>query len=341
MRRKNNITIYGILLLAAFVLNIPAQASSRRLGVGEQMPSFSVKASGGQEFDYRSESGKVLVAVFLTAAQRQSVRASEDIEKIIAKIETEPNDLDIAVFVSDPDNRSFFRSPDGKVRSPFNLIADAEYKMWGKFGIIAAPTVIIGGKDGKVAWARPGYGYDFNAAFNLALRKALGLSVDELVQPGVVRVIKNDSQSKRANRHLAMARMLKEKGRIDSALNQLEQAYAQDPNSVSVVLEYAELLCAAGKGLRALEVIGHLQPDTKVQEVRLAFISGWANRIEGNLDEAIKELLLATGMDSRSARGFFELGQAYEASGDVGKALMAYKKALKILLKDEAGGKRR
>jgi Tfp pilus assembly protein PilF len=330
----------GVLLTAVFTLYTPAQASSRRLNVGEQIPSFSVKSLDGKEVSYEPENGKVLVAVFLTTGQSQSVSAAEDIANVIAKIAPEPNDIDVAVFVSDPNDRSFFRSADGTVKSPFNVIADAEYKLWGKFGIIAAPTVIIGGKDGKAAWARPGYGYDFKAAFDLGLRKALGLPVDETAHPEIVKVIKNNSISNRASRHLAMARMLKEKGRIDSAVSQLEKAYSQDPNSAAIAFEYAELLCVADNGKKALEVIERVEVETKTEEVRVAFISGWANRIEANYDEAIRNLLLATSIDLRSARGFFELGQAYEATGDAENALLAYKKALRILLKDGAGGGR-
>ena len=58
----------------------------------------------------------------------------------------------------------------------FPLVPDPNFAFWGKLGVIASPTAVVVGSDGRIQWVRAGYGYDFIAGFHAQLRKALGLS---------------------------------------------------------------------------------------------------------------------------------------------------------------------
>ncbi len=334
INQKNKLAVFFLIIMVALAtLNHTAWGSSRRLNVGEIMPQFTSRTLSGDDFSYTHGSNKVLMVVFLTDGQKQSVRGAAEIEKVITQIASEPNSLDIAVVVTNSNEPSFFKSIDAKVKPFFKIIPDTDYKLWGKFGIIVAPTVIIGDKYGKTSWVRPGYGYDFTVTLKSALRKALGIPEDgDQTAQGVVKVIKNTSVSDKAGRHLKMAKMLEEKGRLSSAVKQLESAYLLDPNSTPVTLYLGELLCKTGKGDQALKITEKLKLQARSDQARKILIAGWANRLENNLDIAGQLLLEATKLDPRSARAFFELGKVYESTGSTKKAVTAYRKALSLLL---------
>ncbi|MEA3226658.1 MAG: hypothetical protein U9Q07_11975, partial [Planctomycetota bacterium] len=57
----------------------------------------------------------------------------------------------------------------------FPVLLDSQYKLWGKLGIIARPTVLIIGKDDKALWIRAGHAYDFAPALRSNLSHALGI----------------------------------------------------------------------------------------------------------------------------------------------------------------------
>jgi lipopolysaccharide biosynthesis regulator YciM len=56
----------------------------------------------------------------------------------------------------------------------------------------------------------------------------------------------------------------------------------------------------------------------------------------GELDAAEGFLLEATTLDSKSSRGFFELGKVYQAKGEVEKAMKAYHSALLQVFSEKA-----
>ncbi len=152
-----------MLVLAAgqFILSGTANAEGRRISVGEKMPEFSAFDVAGQVFDHRHGHGKVLMVVFLSGGQKRSILAAADFERIVGKLGAEKENLEVVVVAYDPNNGTYFQSRQEGPARDFHMIVDTEYKLWGKFGIIATPTVVIAGTDDSVAWVKAGYGYDF------------------------------------------------------------------------------------------------------------------------------------------------------------------------------------
>ena len=67
----------------------------------------------------------------------------------------------------------------------------------------------------------------------------------------------------------------------------------------------------------------------------MLLITGWANRQMGNFEESEKLLLKAIRLNSKSGRAFFELGQVYQAKGEVEKAMLTYYQALTLVFSRE------
>ncbi len=316
-------------LLCLFPPSRNIKGSTRRIGIGNKMPEFSASDTSGKPFDYKHEVGKVLMVVFLSANQKNSAQAAADIRGIVRKLANQTNRLNIVFAIDDPNSQAFFPPDPNEPVAGINVIADTKYKLWGKFGIIATPTVIISDTNDTVLWVKAGHSYDFAPVIRARLNQALGIAQE--IDPNDasrVKTVTNATVAARIQRHLQMAKMLQAKGRIESAINEVRKAEELDPNSVEAALELGELFCRVGKNEEALKIVERVKATKQLDKARLLLISGWAKRQMGALETAEKHLLEATRLDTESARGFFELGQVYQAKGDKDKAISAYYKAL-------------
>jgi tetratricopeptide (TPR) repeat protein len=331
--RLNN-CLLGI-LICALTANVafsagPGQPALRKMKLGDTMLEFSLPDSTGKMFEYKHNRKRVLAMVFLSADQQQSKSAASDIQQILADLRVKAAPFDFVGVMTEPPKSDFFESADPK--SAFPVLLDSQYKLWGKLGIIARPTVLIIGKDDKASWIRAGHAYDFAPALRSNLSHALGIAgagaPEETVE---ARALANSTDGSRVKRHLQMAKMLEKKGRFDAAIAEVRKAQALDPRSVEPILELAELLCRTGKGKAALETIEKVQVAERRDKARLTLISGWAGRLTGDLASAEKHLLEATKLDPRSTRGYFELGKLFQARGEKDKAIAAYHRALTLV----------
>ncbi|NIR66868.1 MAG: hypothetical protein GWO10_24605 [candidate division Zixibacteria bacterium] len=273
-----------------------------------------------------------MMVVFLSGSQKRSVRAAVDIERILGNLGVGAKRLDVAVAVDDPNAGSVFQSKSKESATGTHILLDKEYKLWGKFGIIVIPTVIISDTNDNVLWVKAGYGSDFAPVIQARLNQALGIAQEiDPNEADKVKTVQNATVTARVKRHLQMAKILRQKGRHKMAISEIKKAKEMDPNSVEVILELGELLCGIEQSKEALEVVDKIQTTKNTEKARALLISGWAKRQMGELDEAEKLLLEATTLDSKTTRGFFELGKVYQAKGEVEKAMQAYRRALSLV----------
>jgi len=337
-RTKREVVVCVILMLSVGSLRLCATAlAQRRLAAGEDVPEFSTADLAGRIFNYKHGSNRVLMVAFLSAEQERSARAATDIKQVVGGLPAEVNNLDVVVVVVDDPNRSWFQTAKDAAAKKFHIVSDADFKLWGKFGIIAMPTVILGGANDKVLWVKAGHEYAFASLLRANLNRALGIAqATDPNEAGKVEAVANDTVAARVKRHLQMARMLEQKGRVESAIAQIEEARALDPNSLEAVMSLAELLCRVGRGKEALDLIGQLDTAKRLDKAQLLLIRGWAMREMGDLDTAEELLLKATNLNPESSRAFFELGKIYQARKQTDKAMASYYRALAIIFDEES-----
>jgi len=329
---KIAVCVILVVLVCLFLPRQNIKGSTRRIGIGNKMPEFSASDTSGKVFDYKHGVGKVLMAVFLSTNQKNSAQAAADIKGIVTKLAGQTKRLNVVVAIDDPNSQTFFRSDPNEPVVGIHVVADTEYKLWGKFGIIATPTVIISDTNDTVLWVKAGHSYDFVPVIRARLNQALGIAQE--IDPNDasrVKTVTNATVTARIKRHLQMAKMLQAKGRIESAINEVRKAKELDPNSVEAALELGELFCRVGKNEAALNIVERIKATKRLDKARLLRISGWAKRQMGDLETAEKNLLEATKLNPKSCRGFFELGQVYQAKGDKDKAIAAYYRALTLV----------
>lgn len=339
MRKKSKILIWKIFIISTVqvLLSVAVATGQRRLGIGERVPEFSATDVNEQVFDYKHGGGKVLMVVFLSGRQKRSARAAVDIERIVSKLGAGVKRLDVAVAVDEPNTGRIFQSKPKESVPGLHVFLDNKYKLWGKYGIIVTPTVIISDTNDTVLWVEAGYGSDFAPVIQARLNQALGIAQE--IDPnnaGKVKTVQNTTVAARIKRHLQMAKILRQKGRPKLAVSEIKKAKEIDPNSVEVRFELGEFLCGINQSKEALEAIDKIQTTKVTEKARALLISGWAKRQMGELDEAEGLLLEATTLDSKSSRGFFELGKVYQAKGEVEKAMGAYYSALLLVFSEKA-----
>jgi len=337
MRARQKIGIYTIsaLIMIQSLWCPKTQAGRHTFAVGDKMPEFSGTTLEGGVFTYKHNQKKPLMVVFLSGGNKLSARAAADVKEIIHQLGTNVERLETAIIVDDPNGVDFSSMQKDQTQN-FHVLLDSQYKLWGKFGIIATPTVVISDVNDTVLCIKAGHGYDFVPVIRAYLRQALGLTQTENPEDASrVRTVANDTVTARLKRHLQMAKMLEQKGRLESAIAEIQKARELDPNYTEAALELGELFCRAGRSKEAIDITESLKLTSRIDKARLLLISGWAKRQMGKLDDAEKLLLEATTLDPKSARSFFELGKVYQAAQKIDKAMIAYHKALSIIFNEK------
>jgi tetratricopeptide (TPR) repeat protein len=330
---RNNVSrvaAYVLVVWCAISANA-AYAELRKIKPADTMPEFTLSDSAGGNFVYKHKSGRAL-AVVLLSANRASQQAADDLQKVLSGLGEDSRLLDVVVVTDEPNALNYFASMPKESRQNLHLLIDKEYKLWGMLGAIVTPTVVIAGKDDTVRWIRAGYGYDFAPAVRSHLSGALEIKGAQPPKDVIaVQTLEKDSPQAKAQRHLKIADMLETRGQIDSALAEARKAKELDPNSVEASLCIGKLCCTNGDGKAALDAVDKIKVQTRPQEAQMNLILGWAHRLGGDSESALKFLLNAANLDPASSRTFYELGKVYHDKHDIDKAQKAYRKALEIV----------
>lgn len=332
LRRSAPLFRFGVLFLSVCLVH-PSPGGQRRIAVGDVMPEFSLTDGGGTAFRYGHEGSRVLGVVILQAGEGHLSRLIADIETLSRELRSETAGFDCVGVMSGPDGVDSLRARDPNAGAVFPILPDPNFAFWGKLGVVAAPTALVVGADHKVQWVKAGYGYDFVAGFHAQLNKALGLTDDAEASVRVA-TLENASDQARRERHIRMARTLARKGRLESAIRELQRVRELDPNAADVAFELGEFLCRAGKNEAALKVAAEANAETPSRKARALVIRAWAGRQMGELDAAESLLTKALELEPGSARALYEIGKVYQAKGDVEKALASYRRALAVVFEE-------
>jgi Flp pilus assembly protein TadD len=332
IKHKNTGCIVLVLAIVQVVPWFGADAVGRRLEVGQKVPEFSANDVAGQPFEYKHGCRRAMMMAFLSATQKRSAEAAEDITRIVGKVGGKAENLDVVIVAYNPDDPNCFQPGEGHSKACYHVLSDKGFVLWGKFGVIAMPTVIVSDANDNVLCVEAGHAYDFDPVICAHLNQALGIAQDTLPgDTGKVETATMDTDAARAMRHLQMARMLKKRSRFESAIEQAQKAYLLDPNCVEAALELGELYCQTGQSRIALKTINQIEGSNRLEKARVTLLKGWAKRQMSQFSAAEKLLLEATMLNPNLSRGYFELGKIYQASGQTEKAMVSYHRALALL----------
>jgi len=308
---------------------------SRKLVAGSELPKFSITDISGRPYQHPTAAKRALMVAFLSAGHTRSVRAANDILAFLPKLGSAAKNLDVLIVFDDPDD-PFCQAEKWKaVSANLHLAVDPKLDLWGEFGLIVMPSVVICNADNQVTWVEAGYGYNSAPVVHARLRQAMGLEKEAAAdEAGEVKTVVNSTLDARLSRHVQMAKVLMRKGMFDMAVNELDTARKLDPNSIDLKLELGELYCRTKKPDAAIELLKGTEATGRELNARICLVLGWAHRIKKDLKTAEHLLLDAIKMDPGSVRALFELGKLYQAKGDLEHAVTTYRRALELTLDD-------
>jgi Flp pilus assembly protein TadD len=306
----------------------------RRVRAGETMPAFSLATADDKPFVYDANYAGVLGVVVLKTGQDHFSRIADDLATVAKEFRASGRQFDCVGVMCGPGAKESLQTLDPNGHAAFPILLDPQFELWGKLGVIAAPTAVVVGGDHKIRWAKAGYGYDFIPSFHAQMAQALGIANARADGAMPVTTLQNASSRARLERHAQMARSLAKRGRVDLAISEFKKARALDPNAVDVILELGELLCRAGENEAALKVAAETKARTNLEKAHALLISGWARRQMGDLNAAQSLLTQSLELDPQSPRALYELGQVFQTGGDLEKAAAHYRQALALLLGD-------
>ncbi|MCF7974568.1 MAG: tetratricopeptide repeat protein [Phycisphaerae bacterium] len=330
----NKTCMHALVVLMLVVAGIlPAVAAgSRRVQPGDVAPEFSVRDLAGQTYTYTPQGEKALMVMFLSAKQASSFKAQTDLVRILGGIQESAKAMDVVIALDDPNAFSSLTRLKPEYAGQMVVTLDEDHHLWGRFGAIAMPTLVVVNTQGQVVGFEAGYGYNFSPVIHDYVNKALGLETNA-TQASLTQVdtVSNGTQAAKLSRLLKAADMMAAKGHLEVAIVEVKKASAMDPNAIDIRLALAELYCKASKGQEALDTLQDIKGRSPSQNAKILLISGWAHRQMGHLDKALDVLVRATELAPRDARVFYELGRIYELKGLKDEALNAYRHALTLL----------
>jgi len=304
----------------------------RNVKHGEPMPACKLPALDGSVADSDAMKGSVIVYVCLSAEQHRSELAAIESQQVVKALAGEP--VKLVHLTSDVVQRSWFEKLRQEHEMTATLALDADRSFYSKLGIIAFPTTIIVNKDGKLDDVIALHGSSYKDQLDAHIRHALGtLSDKDLQEKLAARPAESASPKSAATAHRALARLMRDRGQLDSAKTELTNGLALDGENTELLLDLADLETATGN-LDSAET--HVQkvlaanPDhRRAQQLR-----GVCLFRRGNLDDAQAVLEKSLPLNASPEVAHYYLGQIFEQKGQNDAAIEHYREALKRLLKD-------
>jgi tetratricopeptide (TPR) repeat protein len=323
------------LCLACLALQASAD-ELRNLRRGEPMPPYRLVSSEGQLIDSEEYKGTVLVMVYLAAEQRSSELAAIDARAVVGQFseaaDPEAPPVKLLYITADVVRKAYFQRFCEERGLDAPLALDADRSLYGKLGLIVFPTTLIINRDGKLAHVISLHNPDYTHVLDSNIRHALELIDDEQLRERLkARPTAETSPKRIAAAHRALARQMREQGRLEQAREELIKSREHDPENPEILLDLADLEVALNnidQAARMVDVVLRENPGHR----RAKQIRGIVLFHKGQLAEAESVLLEALHLNPDPARIQYYLGRIYEQQGQTAKAVEHYRRALERFL---------
>jgi thioredoxin-like negative regulator of GroEL len=321
-------------LAAALALATAAGADElRNIKTGAPLPSYKLPTVAGAVLDSDALKESVVVLVYLSAEQRSSELAAADSAAVVHELTGQP--VKLIHVTADVVGKPYFDRFRSEHQIDAPLAFDADRTLYHQLGLIVFPTTVVADKKGNLAHVISLRGPDYAKVLDAYIRHTLGQLTDSQLADKLKATASTEASPKsRAAAHRAAARHLREKGRLDSAKEELLRAREQEPGDHEVLLDLADIDLATNtldEADRYLADVLAAQPDHR----RAKQLKGIALFKRGKLEEAEKILLEALALNPDPARVHYYLGRIYEGKNDSAKAIQHYREALQKLLSED------
>ena len=318
-------------LATAALLVTPCRADDlRNVKRGEPLPQYKLPTIDGAVIDGESMKGSVVVITCLSAEQRRSELVAMESDAVVDDLELD--DVRLVHVTADVIRKAYFEAfrRDRDVTAP--LAFDADRSFYGKLGLIVFPTTIVVDGEGKLAHVISLHNDRYKPTLEAYILHAAGQIDDAQLQKRLEEHASEAGSPKSlASAHRALARSMRERGRLDAAREELHKARQQDPSSIDIILDLADLELAE-RNLDAAEPLIEEALALQATNRRARELEGIALYAHGDLDAARQTLTEALRLNPSPDRIHYYLGLICEQQGDTAGALEHYREALRHVL---------
>lgn len=304
----------------------------RNVKRGEPFPTFKLPAIDGTVVDSDANKNSVQVIVCLSAEQRRSELAAMESLEVVRTLANEQ--VRIFHVTADIVQKAYFERfrQERSISTPLGF--DADRAFYAKLGLIVFPTTIIVNKEGKLDSVISLHSSEYKNVLDAHIRHALGTLTDtQLGERLAARPSEDSSPKSAASAHRSLARLMREKGQLDTAKAELTKGLELDPQNRELMIDLADLNLAMGELDSAdtlLQSVLQAQPDHR----RAKLLKGEVLFRRGKLDEAQAVLQESLSLNPSPELAHYFLGRIAEQRGDKDKALEHYHEALKHFVRD-------
>ncbi len=162
-----------VLAFAAAACWCSRAAASHIIAEGQAAPAFVLTDTAGARFASDTLAGRCAIICFVRPQQERSVAALRDLMLVRAAVPAPPFAL-IAIVSGDfsPDAIEALMGASGFKGT---TLRDPKMRTYGEYGVVVTPSTVITGGNGKVAFSKAGYDFEFQATLEANLKLALGL----------------------------------------------------------------------------------------------------------------------------------------------------------------------
>jgi tetratricopeptide (TPR) repeat protein len=324
------------IICLVFVLCGPGMASSfpfRAIAVGDPVPPLAFEnVKDGSSVSLQELKGGPAVIVFwgsdIENKKERSLKTFEAVEEILPYLEE--RNIKVMLVNAQGDNRSVIEEVAGQAGGNMPVYMDDTGKAYGDLGIFVVPSVLLIDKNGKVA-AGLGYSHDFQDRLKGEVAVMLGEKTREQMEAELRPEMKERSEEeKKTARHLNLALVMKKRGQIDSAIAELQNALAIDPELAEAHGELGCLYLDKGsleEAKNALDRAYELDPDYLPANICDARVMAE----EGQVDEALEELKMLLFRNARNPELHYAIGMLLEKKEKFSEAAAEYRKAFELV----------
>jgi tetratricopeptide (TPR) repeat protein len=239
-------------VLLALAIMLPISLAEAVLQPGEEAPSFDLKDSAGNVYHLDKKSSDVVLLVFVRTRDNNTSAALLALNNMFEKLPMLEEGLRRWIIISGVDAAREVTPIAAIAGRRWHILLDAEDAAYRAYKIIAAPTVVIVGRNRKVEAINPGYDLGMEDHVRRALAQALSVSLPEAIV----------KQPEKPNMTLQMGRRLAARGLWDDALQYYTRAMEQEPLSAEAQLELARIYVELQRADDAVKILNQIPKDS-------------------------------------------------------------------------------
>lgn len=329
----------GFWFLSFFCLFISTGSAEsfpfRSVSLGSQLPDVKIVEQGSNKpLHFHELKGKPAVIVFwgadIPSKKSRSVEALSQVQQLTPLLEQRGIRLVVVNVQGDAAATINEVKAEAGLTTPVYL--DPDNHAYGTMGIYIMPSFLLTDKDSKIV-AGAGYSRQMIAQLKAEVDVLLGSKTREQVEAELHPTnVEQSHEVKTAIRHFGMGKVMTDKGQLEAAVREYQQALASNPKMGEAYIELGCVEAELGKLKEATDSLAKgraLTPNSLRGEICMARIKS----AQGADDEALEDLKVLVFRNNREPELHYTIGTIHAKKANHAEAATEFRKAYELLHK--------